>query len=517
MTKPTPRHGLAGRLLRLPHVVPRHGRAAARHRRARRPRLQPARGRQGVPRRPSTSASSRAPSSSEEDLHKIQLVRERTKTLISFGDCAVTANVPGMRNPIGAQAAPGARLPRERRPQPAHPARGRPGAAADGAAGPPGRQGRRLPARLPAVGRPHLLDPRRPARRARHPTRPRRTVRALTDTDDEPDRHRPGHPHRGPRQDHDPPRRDGEVTDAQFHVTQFRGFERIVQGRPVHEMPSLMARICGICPVSHLVASAKACDEILAVEPPPTGANLRRVMNLAQIVQSNALSFFHLSSPDLLFGFDAEPARRNIFGVAAAAPQLARDGIGVRQFGQQIIEWLGGKRIHPAWVVPGGVDAPLSAETRDRILAGHARRQSPRSSGRWPGTRPSWSSTRTRPPRSDRLPLRLHGARRPGRQRRPLRRPAARDGRRRAAPRRPDRPARLPRVHRRGRRTVVVPEVDLLEDARLPGWGLPRWAAGAPERVRHAGHAPGRRRAARVPAPPGPDPRAARSTTTTPG
>jgi len=161
----------------------------------------------------------------------------------------------------------------------------------------------------------------------------------------------------------------GEVDRAYFHVTQFRGFERMVQGRPVHEMPSIMARICGICPVSHLVASSKACDEILAVEPPPTGADLRRVMNLAQMVQSNALSFFHLSSPDLLFGFDSDPAVRNLIGVAQAQPQLARDGIAVRKFGQQIIEWLGGKRIHPAWVVPGGVDAPLAVETRERILA----------------------------------------------------------------------------------------------------------------------------------------------------
>jgi NAD-reducing hydrogenase large subunit len=161
----------------------------------------------------------------------------------------------------------------------------------------------------------------------------------------------------------------GEVRDAQFHVTQFRGFERIVQGRPLHEMPSIMARICGICPVSHLVASAKACDEIIAVEPPPAGADLRRVMNLAQIAQSNALSFFHLASPDLLFGFDADASQRNLFGVAAAAPRLARDGIAIRRFGQQVIEWLGGKRIHPSWIVPGGVDAPLTAETRDRILA----------------------------------------------------------------------------------------------------------------------------------------------------
>jgi NAD-reducing hydrogenase large subunit len=112
----------------------------------------------------------------------------------------------------------------------------------------------------------------------------------------------------------------GAVTDAHFHVTQFRGFERICDGRPLREMPSLMARICGICPVSHLMASAKACDEILAVTPPEAALQLRRVMNLAQIVQSHALSFFHLSSPDLLFGFDADPARRNLFGVAADHP-----------------------------------------------------------------------------------------------------------------------------------------------------------------------------------------------------
>ncbi len=162
----------------------------------------------------------------------------------------------------------------------------------------------------------------------------------------------------------------GEVVDAHFHVTQFRGFERITQGRPVHEMPALMARICGICPVSHLIASAKAVDDIMAVEPTPTGADLRRIINLGQIVQSNALSFFHLSSPDLLFGFDADPAIRNIIGVARANPQLAMDGIGLRKWGQQIIEWLGGKRIHPEGIVPGGVAFQLTPEVRDRILAG---------------------------------------------------------------------------------------------------------------------------------------------------
>jgi len=161
----------------------------------------------------------------------------------------------------------------------------------------------------------------------------------------------------------------GYVDDAQFHVTQFRGFEKFCEGRPFYEMPSLMARICGICPVSHLIASSKACDALLAVRVPPAGAKLRAVMNLAQIFQSHALSFFHLSSPDFLLGMDADPASRNIFGALADHGDRVRDGVRLRAFGQQIIEDLGGKRIHPAWVVPGGVSSPLRAEVRQRILA----------------------------------------------------------------------------------------------------------------------------------------------------
>ena len=161
---------------------------------------------------------------------------------------------------------------------------------------------------------------------------------------------------------------DGRVEEAHFHVTQFRGFEKLCEGRPFYEMPSLMARICGICPVSHLIASAKACDSLLAVKIPPTADKLRRIFGLAQVIQSHALSLFYLSSPDLLLGMDADPAKSNIFGVAEKYPDLARDGIRLRQFGQQIIERLGGKRIHPAWVVPGGVSEPLTQTNRDAIL-----------------------------------------------------------------------------------------------------------------------------------------------------
>ena len=161
----------------------------------------------------------------------------------------------------------------------------------------------------------------------------------------------------------------GSVADAHFHVTQFRGFEKFSEGRPFYEMPSLMARICGICPVSHLVTSAKACDNILGVKVPHAGDMLRRIMNMAQIVQSHALSFFYLSSPDLLMGMDADPAERNIAGVLRKYPDIARDGIHLRSFGQRIIEWLGSKRIHPSWVVPGGVNAPLTEQHREQILA----------------------------------------------------------------------------------------------------------------------------------------------------
>ena len=159
-----------------------------------------------------------------------------------------------------------------------------------------------------------------------------------------------------------------EVEDAHFHVTQVRGFERFSEGRPFYEMPSLMARICGICPVSHLIASAKACEAIMSVRIPPTAAQLRRMLNLAQMVQSHALSFFYLASPDLLLGMEFDPATRNILGVAAAKPELGRAGIGLRRFGQSIIELLGSKRVHPGWVVPGGVTEPLTAAKRDEIL-----------------------------------------------------------------------------------------------------------------------------------------------------
>ncbi|HLN01632.1 MAG TPA: Ni/Fe hydrogenase subunit alpha [Bryobacteraceae bacterium] len=161
---------------------------------------------------------------------------------------------------------------------------------------------------------------------------------------------------------------DGRVASTQFHVTQVRGFEKLTEGRPFYEMPGITSRICGICPVSHLLASAKACDAIMAIRVPPAGELLRDVLHCAQMVQSHALSFFYLSSPDLLLGMDSDPAKRNVLGVIEKHPELARDGIELRRFGQTVIEGMAKERIHPSWVVPGGVNEPLSPEVRSRIL-----------------------------------------------------------------------------------------------------------------------------------------------------
>jgi NAD-reducing hydrogenase large subunit len=162
---------------------------------------------------------------------------------------------------------------------------------------------------------------------------------------------------------------DGSVDRARFHVTEFRGFEAFCRGRPFFEMPALTARTCGICPVSHVLTGAKAGDAILGVEPPPAARQLRRMMNLGQILQSHALSFFHLSAPDLLLGFDSDPSQRHVFGLIEQQPEIARRGIRMRRFGQTVIQALGGRKVHPAWGIPGGVVAGIDPDAREALAA----------------------------------------------------------------------------------------------------------------------------------------------------
>lgn len=161
----------------------------------------------------------------------------------------------------------------------------------------------------------------------------------------------------------------GCVQQARLHIVEFRGFERFVQGRPFWEVPVLVQRLCGICPVSHHLAAAKAMDRIVGGEKlTPTAEKIRRLMHYGQFFQSHALHFFHLCSPDLLFGFDADPATRNVVGVAGRYPDLAVQGVMMRKYGQEIILRTAGKKIHGTGAIPGGVNKNLSLTERDELL-----------------------------------------------------------------------------------------------------------------------------------------------------
>ena len=164
---------------------------------------------------------------------------------------------------------------------------------------------------------------------------------------------------------------ENRIHQVRLHIVEFRGFEVFIRGRPYWEVPVAVQRLCGICPVSHLIAATKAMDIIAGFGPlTPTAEKLRRLLHYGQLVQSHALHFFHLSSPDLLLGFESEVAKRNIIGVAAAFPELAVQGVMTRKFGQQVIAHIAGKRIHGTGVIPGGMNKALSAADRDSMRAG---------------------------------------------------------------------------------------------------------------------------------------------------
>src|SRR5512137_585982 len=158
------------------------------------------------------------------------------------------------------------------------------------------------------------------------------------------------------------------VQQVRLHIVEFRGFEKFIQGRPYWEVPVMVQRLCGICPVSHHLAAAKAMDMIVGSRLTPTAEKIRRLMHYGQILQSHALHFFHLASPDLLFGFDAEVARRNVVALIAEQPELAKKGVLLRKYGQEVIRLTAGKRVHGTGAIPGGVNKSLSAEEREFLL-----------------------------------------------------------------------------------------------------------------------------------------------------
>jgi NAD-reducing hydrogenase large subunit len=161
---------------------------------------------------------------------------------------------------------------------------------------------------------------------------------------------------------------DGTVEHAYMHVNEFRGFEKFCEGRMFFEMQMITPRICGICPVSHHLASAKASDALTGAEPPRPAKLLRELMHMGQVIQSHGMHFFELAGPDLLLGFDSDPATRNVVGLIGANAELTVRAVNLRKFGQEIIRILGGRRIHPMFAVPGGVNKALKKDERDLIL-----------------------------------------------------------------------------------------------------------------------------------------------------
>ncbi len=282
---------------------------------------------------------------------------------------------------------------------------------------------------------------------------------------------------------------DGSVEHAYMHVNEFRGFEKFCEGRLYFEMPSITPRICGICPVSHHLAAAKASDALTGQTPPRPANLLRELMHMGQIIQSHGMHFFELAGPDLLLGFDADPAQRNVVGLAGANPELTLKAVNLRKFGQEIIRTLGGRRIHPNFAVPGGVNKALQASERDTILKGVDEAIDALQIGLqimkdWAAANmedinkfavfPSGYFGLTTPENGLELydgDIRLvdhNGAAAGTLQRR-----------------------RLPRFHRRTCRTLVVPQVPLLQEDGLPQGRLPGRPAGPPERRRKDRHPAG--------------------------
>jgi F420-non-reducing hydrogenase large subunit len=160
----------------------------------------------------------------------------------------------------------------------------------------------------------------------------------------------------------------GNVSDARVNVIELRGFERFCVGKPVEEMPRITTRICGVCPWSHHLASAKATDAVFGVEIPPAGKKLRQLCNSVAYMEEHILHFYILSGPDFLMGPDAEYPVRNVIGVVGAVPDVATRVVKVRHMCAKMLELIAGKAIHPAAAVPGGFSRPLSNSERDSLL-----------------------------------------------------------------------------------------------------------------------------------------------------
>ena len=161
---------------------------------------------------------------------------------------------------------------------------------------------------------------------------------------------------------------NGNVADARFTILELRGFENFCIGRPVEEMPRITNRICGVCPMSHHLASAKACDAIFGVEPPSAGNKLRDLANSTAFIEEHILHFYFLAGADYIMGPDADYSIRNVIGIANKMPDIGRKVVKMRHMGTMMMELISGKAIHPVAAVPGGFSKPLTEAEREKLM-----------------------------------------------------------------------------------------------------------------------------------------------------
>ena len=162
---------------------------------------------------------------------------------------------------------------------------------------------------------------------------------------------------------------EGGVSNAYFQVPELRGFEKFCEGRPVEELPAITAKICGVCPGCHHMASGKAVDAVFGVEPPPTAKKLRELFYMAHFVHSHIAHFYALAAPDFVVGPDAPPDKRNILGVIEkVGKEIGMEVIKQRRIAQEIQALLGGHQTFVVMNIPGGVRKGLSEQEREDII-----------------------------------------------------------------------------------------------------------------------------------------------------
>ena len=161
---------------------------------------------------------------------------------------------------------------------------------------------------------------------------------------------------------------DGEVANCYFQVPELRGFEKFAVGRPIEEMARITTRICGVCPEAHHMAAAKASDDVYKVQIPSAGKKLRELLYNTFYTADHTVHFYALGGPDFVCGPDAPPAERNILGlINKVGLEAGAKVIGLRAKCQEIIQILGGKKIHQVTSIPGGVSKGINEEERKKI------------------------------------------------------------------------------------------------------------------------------------------------------